>query len=357
MRRMLAFLMVSVLVLGACNKSGGEAAEDPKGALTSAVGALGDTEGISMTFTVESTTGSLAAASEGEMTEEDAQKILDSSLSITAANLSDPENSQAEFVVDIAGNLVEFRALDDTIYLRADVRELTEEFGGDTAEIDAFVAQAPPGFEFAGPLAEGEWIAIEGAKEFSEQMGAPSPDAELQDKFAADLKKAVEDNAEVTSEGSDDQGDHVKATIKVKPLYESLVQSFGTLQVPGAALPDSSEVPDEEIVVDFWVQDDVLSQIRLDITQFRDWEGAEMPEGIEELALNIDLEESDEAIEAPEAAATVDFQQLFQGFLGGMTGSETETAPAEGDVCSQLVGAPPEVLEQFAEECPELQPQ
>ncbi|MGI8407996.1 MAG: hypothetical protein ACR2L3_05750 [Actinomycetota bacterium] len=358
---MLAFLMVSVLVLGACNKAGGggDAAEDPKGALTDAVGALGETEGISMTFTVESTTESLVAA-EGEMTEEDAQKILDSSLSVTASNLSDPENSQAEFVVDIAGNLVEFRALDDTIYLRADVRELTEDFGGDTAEIDAFVAQAPPGFEFAGPLAEGEWIAIEGAKEFSEQMGAPSPDAELQDKFAADLKKAVEDNAEVTSEGSDDQGDHVKATIKVKPLYESLVQSFGTLQVPGAALPDSSEVPDEEIVVDFWVQDGLLSQIQLDITQFRDWEGAEMPEGIEELALNIDLEESDEAIEAPEAAATVDFQQLFQGFLGGMTGSESETAPAapaEGDVCSQLVGAPPEVLEQFAEECPELQPQ
>ncbi len=356
MRRILAFLLISVLALGACNSSGGDAAEDPKGALTDAVGALEDTEGIHMTFTVESTPESLAAASEGDLAEEDAQKILDSSLSVTSKSADKPEDAQAEFIVDIAGRLVEMRALNNTFYVRADVRDLVEEFGGDTAEIDAFVGQAPPGFEFAGPLAEGEWIAVEGAQQFSEQMGAPSPDAELQKKFAEDLQKAVEENAEVTSEGSDDQGDHVRATIKVKPLYESLVQTFGSLNVPGAALPDSSQVPDEEVVIDFWLQDGFLSQVQLDVTQFRDWEGSEMPEGVEELAINIDLEESTEEIEAPEAAASVDFQQLFQGFLGGMAPqTETETAPTD-DVCSQLKGAPPEVLEEFAEECPELQP-
>lgn len=363
MRRTLAFLLVTALVFGACNKSGGggDAAEDPKGALVSAVGALGEVDGIATTITIESTVESLAAASEGDLAEEDAQKILDSSFSFRAKGDS-PENGQAEIVFDIAGDLVEMRVLADTLYVRADVRDLVEQFGGPSSEIDQFVASAPPGFEFASPLVEGEWIAIEGARQFSEQFGAPSPDAELQKEFANSLQTAVEDNSEVTSEGSDDKGDHVRAAVEIKPLYDSLRETFGTLNVPGAALPEATDVPDETLLIDFWIQDDRLSQIQIDVTQFRDWEGAEMPEGIEELVLDIDIEESSDDVEAPEAAASVDFQQLLQTFMGGITGSQSESgsatieAPAEGDVCSQLAGAPPEVLEQFAEECPELQP-
>lgn len=358
MRRTFAFLLASALVFGACNKSGGDAAEDPKGALSSAVSALGELDGLKATFTIESTVESLAAASEGDMTEEDAQKILDSSISLRGKG-ADPETAQAEIIVDVAGHLVEIRALQDTFYVRADVRDLIDEFGGDQAEADQLVAQAPPGFEFAAPLIEGEWIAIEGAKQFSERFGGPSPDAALQKEFASSLQKAIEDNATVTSEGSDDQGDHVRAAVQTKPLYESLKDSFGTLNVPGAALPEATEIPDETITLDFWIQDGQLSQVQLDVTQFRDWEDAEMPEGIEELVLNIDLEEATDDIEAPDAAESVDIQQLVQGFFGGMSGGTSGSAPAapaDGDVCSQLVGAPPEVLEQFAEECPELQP-
>jgi len=359
-RRTLFFLLATALIFGACNESGGgggDAAEDPQAALSSAVGALGESDGIATTFTIESTVESLAAASEGDMTEEDAQKILDSSIFFRAKGET-PETGQAEIVVDVAGNLVEMRVLEDTLYLRADVRDLVDEFEGNQAEVDEFVATAPPGFEFAGPLAEGEWIAIEGAKEFGQQMGAPSPDDELQKQFADSLQTAVEDNSEVTSEGSDDQGDHVQAAVQIKPLYESLQKTFGSLNVPGAALPEATDIPDETLLVDFWIQDDQLSQIQIDVTQFREWEGAEMPEGVEELVLNVDLEENTDEVEVPEAAANVDFQQLIQGFFGGMTGGSTESAPAApgGDVCSQLVGAPPEVLEQFAEECPELQP-
>lgn len=358
-RRTLAFLLASVLVLGACNDSGGgggEAAEDPKGSLTSAVQTLGEAEGLQATFTVESTIESLSAAGEGDLKEEDAQKILDSSISIRGKGET-PEDAQAEIIFDIAGHLVEMRVLADTLYVRADTRELIDEFGGNQEEADQFVAQAPPGFEFAGPLIEGEWIAIEGAQQFSQQFGAPSPDVEVQKEFVAALEKAIDENATVTSEGSDDQGDHVRAAVKLQPLYTSLQEAFGNIAIPGAQLPDATEIPDETLTLDFWIQDDQLSQIQFDFTQFREWEGNDMPEGVEDLTLNIDLEESTDDVEAPEAAASVDFAELMQTFFGGMTGSTTESAPAEGDVCSQLVGAPPEVLEQFAEECPELQPQ
>lgn len=358
MRRTLAFLITTVFVFGACNQSGGgggDAAEDPQAALSSAVSALGEADGLATTVTIESTVESLTAASEGDMTEEQAQQILDSSIFFRAKGET-PEEAQVEVIVDIAGSLAEFRALSDTFYIRADVRDLVDQLGGDQAEVDTFVQTAPPGFEFAGPLAEGEWIAIEGAQEFSQQFGAPSPDAELQKEFANSLKTAVEENSEVTSEGSDDQGDHVQAAVQIKPLYESLQKTLGSLNVPGAALPTATDIPDETLLVDFWIQDEQLSQVQIDVTQFKEWEGAEMPEGVEELTLNLDLEESTDDVEAPEAAATIDFQQLLQGFLGGMTGGGAAPAPAEGDVCSQLVGAPPEVLEQFAEECPELQP-
>ena len=372
MRRFSILLLSAALLLSACSSGGGgEAAEDPKGALTSAFENLTESEGQTMVFTVRSDEASMVALSEGDMTEEDAGKILESSATISATNETDPKEAEFEMVLDIAGHLVEAKQVDQVVYIRADGRELIEEFGS-AEDIEAGLAQMPPQFAWLNSLVDGEWIALTGMEAMQQQLGAPSPDAELQKKLTEDLTKALEDNAEVRSEGSDDVGDHVVATVKVRPLFESLNETIGSLGaltgIPGAQMPSASEIPDEEVEIHFWVEDDSLSQIELDMTQFESWEDAEdFPEGVNEFALRLTLEDFGGGVEAPDAVEEVDLMEIFQTFFGAAMGGSVETgsgsvpAPGEGqssidDLCKSLEGAPPEVVEQFAAECPELQP-
>jgi len=364
MRRSLTILLAAALVLGACagGDEGPDPAEDPKGALVSAFQRLADSEGISMTATVQSDTGSLIALSSdggGEpLTEDEANLILDSSVSVKGKGTT-PEDSQSEIVVDIGGDLVELRQVNEMIYVRADVRPLVDRFEGNQAEVDQFVQQAPPQFSFVGPLVEGEWVALEGAEQLAQQFGAPSPDQKLQQKIATELTAAFEQNATVTSEGSDDVGEHLAATIGLRPLYDVLVQNLRGLTggLPGATLPPNTEIPDEQIRIDAWVADGEVQQLEFDFLQIARIVGEEVPAGVQRLALRLELDGFDDDVEAPEPAASVNAGQLIQSFLGlGMTGAQTEsTVTTPEDICAQLEGAPPEVIEQFAEECPELQ--
>ena len=361
MRKFLIFPLACLLLLAACGSSGPDPAENPEAALTSAFENAAEREGNTFVFTIESDADSLMAASEGELEPDVADSILASSLSMSTTNVEDPEDAEFEMTVDIDGNLVELASTDpNTLYVRADVRELVEQFGGTQAEIDQALSGAPPGFSFVQALVDGEWVEFTGAEALSEQLGAPSPDPEEAALFLQEISAALE-SAEVTDEGAEDPGQHLVATIGVRELYEAFTRAASNLaQFPGAALPPASEVPSEEIRVDFWVDDDQLTQVQLDVTQFADWEDAEFPEGVDELALQITLEEFGGGVEEPDAADTVDLKQLMQLFMQGMTGSMgtgstgNSGAPV-GDLCESLKGAPAEVIEQFAAECPELQ--
>lgn len=367
MRRSLIPLFALVLLLPACADAGPDASEDPKGALTSAFERMAESEGITMGLTVQSDEASLQAFSEGKLSEEHAGTVLESSLTISSTNPEDPKDVEFEMTADVAGDLVEVKQIGQTAYLRADVRDLVTRFGGDETEIDQTLAQMPPEYSFFEAGVEGEWIALTGAEALQEQMGAPTPDQKLQKQIADDLIKAVEESAEVRSEGSDDIGDHLVATIQIRPLFASFtdaVGSLGALGIPGGQMPSATDVPDEALDVHFWVEDDWLTQVELDMTQFEGWEGAEdFPEGVERMALRLTFEEFDGGVEAPDAAEEVDIMQLLQTFMGdmgsGMTPPETSTGEGQStidDLCKSLEGAPPEVVEQFASECPELQP-
>jgi hypothetical protein len=368
-RRFLIPLFALALVMSACSSGGGpDASENPKGALTSAFDRLNESEGQTMVLSIRSDEASLSALSEGELTEENASTILDSSVTISSTNVEDPKDVEFEMVIDIAGELIEAKQVEEVLYIRVDGRELIEKYGSE-ADIEAGLAEMPPQFEWLNVLVDGEWVALTGAQALQEQFGMPSPDAETQNKLTSDLTAAIEANSEVRSEGAEDAGDHLVATVQVRPLFESLTEAFGDLGaltgVPGAQLPPATEIPDEQVDIHFWVEDGDLTQIELDITQFADWEDAEeFPEGVEELALRLELEGFDGGVEAPDAAEEVDIMQLFQTFFQGMTGGESagsaEIAPPEGqstleDLCKSLKDAPPEVVEQFAAECPELQ--
>jgi hypothetical protein len=376
MRKLLAILFSAALVFAACG--GDDVAEDPQGALDRALDNLGNYEGVSITFTLQSDTDSLRAlsADDGdELSEEDAQKIIDSSLALTAKEGDSPEDGQFEMTADVAGhdNAVEIKMVDETFFLRADVRDLFDEFEGDTAQLDQTVQQAgnQPGFEFVGPAVEGEWLALRGLNEVLRQFGGgmQTPSEEDQrtvQRFADTLKE----NSQVEAGDREGPGGHLIATVPLRQTYQDFAQLLQDLgQLPaGAALPPASEVPDENITLDLWIENDHLRQVEFDITQIGEITDEPAPEGVEQLALRMEIEEFTDDVRAPEDAHEVDAQQIMQQFMGGLPGGgmgeeALPDAPPGGDFCDQLEAElenqPPELrdqlIDQFGDQCPELQ--
>jgi hypothetical protein len=376
MKKALALTAAAVMFLGACaggSSEGPDPAEDPKGALISAMEATGQAEGLTLHLTVQSDPASLDAMAKGDgggsgMSEEDAQKILDSSITVNTQGSG--EDGSFEMAVNVAGeDDFEMKTIDKVVYIRADVKGLVETFGGDPAEIDAGVqALEGQGLTFAGAAADGEWLSIAGLQEAAQQItGQTAPAVPEQEQLIKDLTASFKENAEVTSEGDDDAGEHLLVSVPLRATYENFVEDFQQLgqQLPLGQLPPSSEVPDKDVVFDVWVEDNRVTQLEFDFLQIAELSGdvEEIPEGVEQFAFRAEIDEFGDDIEAPEDAVSVDPQQifgLFGGMMGGM-GAGAGAMPPAGDLgagfnCNDLKGAPPEVLSQFAEECPELQP-
>jgi hypothetical protein len=373
MKKAAALLLVSALLMGACAES---ESEDPKAALISAMENTGQAEGLTFNLSLQSTPESLDAMARSDgggagLDPEDAEKILGSS--ITMSTKGSGEEGSVELVVNVAGeDDFEMKAVDKVLYFRADVEGLVETFGGDTSQIDAGVQQAEAqGLTFVRPAADGEWVSIEGLDEAARQMTGQSPlPVPQQEKVIADLTESFEKSASVTSQGREDAGEHLVVSVPLRETYESFKQDFAQLgeRLPVGQLPDASEVPDEDVTLDVWVEDEQVTQILFDLMQIAalSEDTEEVPEGVEEFAFLAKIEEFDDEIEAPQDAVAIDPQQIFgllsSVFMGSMeaSGSAGSSAPG-GDLgaefnCNDLKGAPPEVLSQFAEECPQLQP-
>lgn len=369
-RRLAAALLAGALILGACSDGGGgaseeEAAENPKQAFTEALDALADYEGVTLEMTLEADP---AALEEEDTPPEAVEAILNSSLTISAKGET-AEDSQVQFTINVDGNedAFELRGVDQSVYLRADVNEVVEKFGGDTSQVDAFAQQAAAGgFDFAQPFVEGEWIGISGIDELAEQFGLPqpTPDAEEAQQVVDQIAAILEENVEVGSEGTDDVGAHLVLTI---PLRDTLQELINTLQsianAPAGTFPTDAltDVPDADIPIDAWVSDGRLVQIELDLIAIAEAVGEEPPEDVDEFALRFTIDEFTDDVEAPSDFTEIDVQQLLQTFLGGALGGGTGMGgtppipggdrevivPELGLACSDLQTLSPQEIEQF----------
>jgi hypothetical protein len=373
MRKLLAAIAAATLLLAACGggDGGSGGGGNPEETLRQAVENLSE-GGRTLTFSLSSDPGSLVAASEGSINEETAGKILDSSLTVSANDAENPADAEFAFAANIAGSTdVEFRLVDEVIYLRVDLNSLLDLAGAEVKaqaqpQIQAFVQQASAqGLNWVEPGVNGEWLAFTGATQLLEQFGgglAASPSAEQQaivDQFA----KALTDDATVTSEGDEDPGEHLVASVAFKDLYDNFLELAEGLgqAVPTGELPPESEVPDGEMSVDFWVADGELTQVELDFLQLAELGEEELPEGVETLGLRVTIEGFDGGVEVPSDATEVDLAQLIQTFTGGGLGGATGGAGAGAGAgagmdafCEELKAQPKSVQKQFAAQCPNL---
>ena len=368
MKKILVVLASATLLLSACAGASTSSSDDAKGTLVDALRSLLGSESLTQTITLESDAGSISALSEGDIDAETAEKILDSSITASATQADDPADAASITLINIAGtDALEMRFVDGDLYARVELASLLETFGEDPAQLDALTAQVKgqPGFEWVEPAVAGEWVVVRDALELTEQMGGSSTfNGEQQKQLVEDLLASVEKNATVTDEGEDDDGEHVRAALPMRETFEDLMKTLGPAAgMAGAGMQESmKDIPEGDLLLDFWITDDRVSRMAIDITQFEEMAaeaGEEFPEGVEELTIVVEIDDFDGTVEPVADAVEIDTTALTQAFSGLMTGGfggggETGGGGSQFD-CNMLKGAPPEVVELYAEECPELQ--
>ena len=370
MKKTLAVLAGAFLLLTACADSNEpSASDDPQGALVSALRGLLESDALTQTITIQSDTDSMVALGEGSIDAETADKILSSSIQVSATQADNPEDASSLVLVNIAGNDdLEVRFVEGDLYLRADIASILETFGQDPSQLDAITSQVEgqAGFEWVDEAIAGDWLVIKDALALAEQLGGASTiNGEQQRQLVNELLRTVEQNATVTEEGEDDAGTHLRATLPLRETVQDLMNAFPDTGMAGADMEESlKDVPEADIPLDFWISDGTVSQIAFDVTAFAEaLEGSddeEFPEGVEEFSVVIAIDEFDGAIEPVADATAIDTAAIGQALSGMMTGSMGAGAPAApggGGAfdCDMLKGAPPEVVELYAQECPELQ--
>ncbi|MFN2595456.1 MAG: hypothetical protein ABR579_11275 [Actinomycetota bacterium] len=370
-RKLTAVLCTSLMVLAAC----GGSSSGSSGAKDDFFKAIDNLKGSGQTITLslDSTAASLQALaqdSDNPLPADAAQKILDSSFSISTNGASDPSQAQLQVVLNVAGSDdVEIRYVDQILYIRADVHSLLSTFGQDPSEADAIAQQAAAsGYSFVGSLIQGKWIALEGLAQLAQTLGGASPAAstgqlgEIQSK----LLDAIKNAATVSDEGSDSVGEHLVATFPLRDLASKLIDSLKSIN-PAAAqtAPDLSKVPDKDVKLDAWVKDDKLVQLEFDFLQINDLVSSDsdkLPSGVDKLALKIELAPFSGSVDAPSGAVKVDLQQLLQTVMGGLgglggTGSSSSSGSSSNGsaaFCKALKAQPPSVQKQFKDQCPNL---
>lgn len=366
--RLTAFVLAGALLAGACADGGDEeAAENPKQALTDALDAFAEYEGVTVEMTIEVDPEDLV---EDDTPPEVAEAIVNSSVVVSAKGET-PEDTQAVIRVNVDGNedAIEMRITDMSLYARAEVRELVEAFDGDMAMIDQSVEQASAmGFDFAQALVDGEWVGMEGLDEFAEQLGLPvtTPDPEQAAAIQEKLAEILERNADVTSEGTDDVGAHLRVTLPLKQTAGELLEALSSVGgAPPGTLPMDAlnELPTADIPLDVWISDGRLVQLEIDVLAIGEALGEEPEEGVDDFAFRLTIDEFTDDVEAPEDFVPIDLQQIFQGVLGAGLGGAAAggsaipppdadrevVVPELGLACSDLAGVPPEQIKAFLE--------
>lgn len=369
MRKLLATVATAALVLSACGGSGGSSGGggSPKETLTNALEGL-SSGGHTFKISLDSDAASLSKLSEGDLSEDVAQKILDSSLSVSSVSADDPKDSEFAMVANVAGSDdVEIRYVDQTLYLRVDLDSLLNLAGADAkasaqAQIQALVQQAKAqGLDFVEPAVNGEWLAFTGLGAILDQLGANASPTDQQEAIVKQFTDSVTKDATVTSEGNEDPGEHLVATVNVKDLYQSFVDLADQLGQGAASSlqTDESQIPDKDVKADFWVDDGKVTQIELDILQLAQLapEGdQQIPEGVDHFGVKMEVSDFSGGVEVPSGAHEVDLSQLMQAFTGGGSTSSGSgsSGSSEDAFCNALKSQPASIQKQYADMCPNL---
>lgn len=333
--RTLVAVAALALLASACGPDD-TVADDPGGALRTAVEALADYEGFELVLSLEADDTAMSAlVADGELTQDEAELVFGSS--ITVRTSGEGEDGAVELVATVEGNdVVELRVLPRTdIYARADLATILElaDDPDAAATLADFVAQAEMfGFgDLAAAVQAGDWIRLTGVEQMLAMFDAMDPDGadeldeeeaeRLAEEIAAAAQRFIGDDVEVTYVGSEDAGERVRATVDGAALQRFASEVLAIIASADALgeLADDQllrdlerDVPDDvTLTFDAWIADGELTQVAFDLA-------AVAGEDIDgELRIVVGIARFTADIEAPADATEIDLFGLVGGFMGG----------------------------------------
>ncbi|MEX0834686.1 MAG: hypothetical protein WD010_01245 [Nitriliruptor sp.] len=339
--------------LTACSGGGADVENDPEQALSDAIEALADYDGIELVVAIDGDREAIIAASEGDLDGSEVSLLLDSSIQIRAAG-EDETDAQAEVIVDLAGQpAFELRYLPESeLFLRLDLDAISDavddpSFGESIEEAVDAAGQFGLG-EVAAAVRDGSWIKLTGVEQFAEFARSPRTEEpseeeveDVQERIVGAMQDFLESDVTVAYQGEEEAGERVTATTTQAALA-GLLDEISTIASDLSGVDgdqfglDSTagEGSDEPVEIDLWIADGRLSQLGFDLSALAEDEGEGAPEGT---FLLVAIDEFDGSVTAPDESTEVDlfaiFGTLMGGGLGGMDAGalEIERGPGQLD--------------------------
>jgi hypothetical protein len=326
--RFVSLLAALLLAATACTGDGGAAA-DPEAALRAALRGLAEGPGLTVTISLDTDLASLRAASAdgAETVSDDALQLLaDAALRVSVPLGEEPVKTGAVVFAVAGDDLVELRAFEEDVYVRADVRSLLTAAGQDPAMADGFAAMLS-GAGLPTDALDGRWLKLAGATALAEQLaGRPSETADASvEAMRARMERLatiLADASTVEHVGEDANGEHLRASVPLREAYDAVLANAGDLGLPqglAGELPSREDVPEISILIDAWVRDGSLTAAAFDLRQLGKLTPDDpMPPGVERLGVHLAFAEFDGQVEIPADAVELNAQQLLGGLLGGL---------------------------------------
>lgn len=318
-RTAVATLVAAVGIAG-CGGSSGGGGSAKDGVLTGFDG-VARADRLTTTVRLDTTPAdltSLARASGDSLDAHLASVIAGADIVIESVRADGGTSLDVRGVAD-GSTLVEFRSLNDTLYLQGDVRGILTLVGkkGVYANVKTQTKSMP---SFVQAAVNGQWVSLPASALTSlASLGGGSSTSGKGPRLLTELRRSVERHATVTEAGTDSRGTHYVLRADTRDLANDLRTAIQTA-VPGGGLLSSrlpNDVSHQTITFDAWVRGGAISELSIDLLQFGD--NKKLPSG-STLPLTITFDRIGADITAPSGAQPVDLTQLgtlFGAVAGG----------------------------------------
>ncbi len=328
----LGAVAAGLLVAGCGNQVSGK---PPQQELSASVTNLGENKQLSVTVALDGSPSDLQALSKsggtalsptlaGLLAAGTVSVEVKSDKKLSELNATNASGIDAHLVANVdGGRLVELTSVNNTLYLRADVRKLLQLANRPSllSELQSRAATLPA-FVKAG--LEGQWVSISGdaARGLLSQLGGATPNAAQQRRLLDQVKAVLDRDVTATRVGQGGaKGDHLVLTGNVRKLGTDLVDALSSA-VPGnpaASQLKPADLPDKPVTVDAWVKDGQLSEVSVDLVQLASANSAAALKG-RHVPLVMTFSSGDVSITAPSAATPVDLSQILP-LVGALSSS------------------------------------
>ncbi|MEU0805645.1 hypothetical protein [Streptomyces sp. NPDC005970] len=322
--------------------------------LENATDKLGERRSLSVELDLDATPEQLIALSKSDssaepMTREEAEALAGMRVSVAVqakkplAEAGDKDITGVRMKLSGPdGDLVEYRIMGETAYIRLDVKAFGELSGAPVPSADELPEDVPGG-KVLRKLFDGGWVKVDTAemKKAQEELGAGGGqkkgaggsdiDPETSRKITKQLKKLFAREVTIKDEGRRDGADHLVATGPVRTLLTGVFNELRpfTDEIPGGEdLPtakDFKDVPNKKIAVDFAIKNGALTEASADLAPF-----AEGLKKGDKLPLKLTFGEAGK-IAAPSGATELDIKELMEAAGAMMMGGIDDAGAVSDD--------------------------